>query len=66
MSQAISKIDRVAVAIGRGLVAGVAATAAPPPWRRGIEETAISALHHVVYAATGEAVYQALVASNRS
>lgn len=53
-----------AVAWSPDLVGVPAIGAAPPPWRWGIEETAISALHHVVYAATGEVVYQALAGSN--
>jgi hypothetical protein len=55
-----------AVAWSPDLVAVPAAGAAPPPWRWGVEETTISALHHVVYAATGEAVYRALAGSNGS
>ncbi len=42
------------------LVAVPAAGAAPPPWRWGPLELAISAAHHVVYAAAGEATYRAL------
>lgn len=42
------------------LVAVPAAGAAPPPWRWGAGEVAISGLHHVVYAAAGEAAYRAL------
>ena len=42
------------------LVAVPAAGAAEPPWRWGAGEVAISALHHVVYAAAGEGVYRAL------
>lgn len=49
-----------AVAWSPDLVLVPAAGAAQPPWRWGFAETAISALHHVVYAAAGEAVYQAL------
>jgi hypothetical protein len=37
-----------------------AAGAAPPPWRWGAKEVAISAAHHAIYAATGEATYRAL------
>jgi hypothetical protein len=42
------------------LVAVPAAGAAPPPWRWGAAELAISAAHHVVYAAAGEGAYRAL------
>src|SRR6185312_498049 len=42
------------------LVAVPAAGAAPPPWRWGALEVAISALHHGVYAAAGEGTYRAL------
>ena len=42
------------------LVAVPAAGAAPPPWRWGVVELAISAVHHAVYAAAGEAVWRAL------
>jgi len=42
------------------LVAVPAAGAAPPPWRWGATEVAISAAHHVAYAAAGEATYRAL------
>jgi len=45
------------------LVLVPAAGAAPPPWRWGLAEIAISGFHHVVYAAAGEAVYRALRAS---
>jgi hypothetical protein len=45
------------------LVVVPAAGAAPPPWRWGVAETAISGAHHVVYAAAGEAAYRALRAS---
>jgi hypothetical protein len=37
-----------------------AAGAAEPPWRWGVVETAISGLHHAVYAAAGDGVYRAL------
>jgi hypothetical protein len=37
-----------------------AAGAASPPWRWGALEVAISAAHHVAYAAAGEGVYRAL------
>lgn len=36
------------------------AGAAPPPWRWGSIELAISAVHHAVYAAAGEGAYRAL------
>jgi hypothetical protein len=42
------------------LVAVPAAGAAPPPWRWGATEVAISAAHHVVYAVAGDATYRAL------
>jgi hypothetical protein len=42
------------------LVAVPAAGAAPPPWRWGALELAISAFHHAVYAAAGERTYRAL------
>ncbi len=42
------------------LVAVPAAGAAPPPWRWGTVELAISAAHHAVYAAAGETAYRAL------
>lgn len=42
------------------LVVVPAAGAAPPPWRWGTLELAISAAHHAVYAAAGERVYRAL------
>jgi hypothetical protein len=42
------------------LVVVPAAGAAPPPWRWGITEIAISAAHHAAYAAAGEATYRAL------
>jgi hypothetical protein len=50
----------LAIAWAPDLVAVPAAGAAPPPWRWGVKETAISALHHVVYAGAGEAAYRAL------
>jgi hypothetical protein len=34
--------------------------AAPPPWRWGAGELAISALHHAAYAASGEATWRSL------
>jgi hypothetical protein len=42
------------------LIAVPAAGAAPPPWRWGTKELAISAAHHAVYAAAGETTYRAL------
>ncbi|HEX7289908.1 MAG TPA: hypothetical protein VF250_02165 [Conexibacter sp.] len=42
------------------LIAVPAAGAAPPPWRWGALELTISAAHHAVYAAAGEATYRAL------
>jgi hypothetical protein len=42
------------------LVAVPAAGAAPPPWRWGVTEVAISAAHHAAYAAAGDATYRAL------
>jgi hypothetical protein len=50
----------LAIAWSPDLVAVPAAGAAPPPWRWGVKENAISALHHVVYAGVGEAAYRAL------
>jgi hypothetical protein len=47
-----------AVAWSPDLIGVPAAGAAPPPWRWGATELAISALHHVVYVATAEAVYR--------
>jgi hypothetical protein len=52
-----------AVAWAPDLVLVPAAGAAPPPWRWGVAETAISAAHHAVYAAAGETTYRALRAS---
>lgn len=49
-----------AVAWSPDLVAVPAAGAAEPPWRWGAKETAISAFHHAVYVAAGDAVYRAL------
>jgi hypothetical protein len=49
-----------AIAWTPDLVVVPAAGAAPPPWRWGALELAISAAHHVVYAAAGEATYRAL------
>jgi hypothetical protein len=42
------------------LVVVPAAGAAPPPWRWGAAEVAISAFHHAVYAGAGEAAYRYL------
>jgi hypothetical protein len=42
------------------LIAVPAAGAAPPPWRWGLTETAISGFHHLVYAAAGERAYRSL------
>jgi len=50
----------LAIAWAPDLVGVPAAGVAPPPWRWGVKETAISALHHVVYAGVGEAAYRAL------
>jgi len=50
----------LAIAFLPELVAVPAAGAAPPPWRWGARELAISALHHAVYVAAGEAAYRAL------
>ncbi len=52
-----------AIAWTPDLIAVPAAGAAPPPWKWGAAELAISAAHHLVYAAAGEAVYRALRAS---
>ena len=49
-----------AVAWSPDLVVVPAAGAADPPWRWGVVETAISGLHHAVYAAAGEAASRAL------
>jgi hypothetical protein len=49
-----------AIAWSPDLVIVPAAGAAPPPWRWGARELAISALHHGVYAAAGERTYRAL------
>jgi hypothetical protein len=49
-----------AVAWTPDLVLVPAAGAADPPWRWGFAETAISGLHHAVYAAAGEGAYRAL------
>lgn len=54
-----------AVAWSPDLVVVPAAGAAQAPWRWGAKETAISAFHHVVYAAAGDAVYRALSRSER-
>jgi len=45
------------------LIAVPAAGAAPPPWRWGALEIAISAFHHGVYAAAGEGTYRALTSA---
>lgn len=42
------------------LIVVPAAGSAPPPWRWGAPEVAISALHHGVYAAAGDVAYRAL------
>jgi hypothetical protein len=55
-----------AVAWSPDLVAVPAAGAAPPPWRWGVLETALSGLHHGVYAAAGDAAYRAVAQSDRS
>jgi hypothetical protein len=52
-----------AVSWSPDLVVVPAAGAAPPPWRWGVLETALSGLHHGVYAAAGDAVYRALAGS---
>ncbi|HEV7774200.1 MAG TPA: hypothetical protein VGO48_13040 [Conexibacter sp.] len=44
------------------LVVVSAAGAAEPPWRWGAAELAISAAHHAIYAAAGEAAYRGLAA----
>jgi hypothetical protein len=49
-----------AIAWTPDLVAVPAAGASPPPWSWGAVELAISAAHHVVYAAAGEGVYRVL------
>jgi hypothetical protein len=49
-----------AVAWAPDLIAVPLAGAAPPPWRWGAGELAISGLHHVVYALAGERVYREL------
>ena len=49
-----------AIAWTPDLVLVPVAGAAEPPWRWGAAEVAISALHHAVYAAAGEATYRAL------
>jgi hypothetical protein len=40
-----------------------AAGAAEPPWRWGAKEIAISAAHHIAYAAAGETTYRALASA---
>jgi hypothetical protein len=52
-----------AIAWTPDLVVVPAAGAAAPPWEWGVAETAISGVHHAVYAAAGEAAYRALRAS---
>jgi hypothetical protein len=49
-----------AIAWAPDLLLVPAAGAAPPPWRWGAAEVAISAAHHVAYAAAGETTYRAL------
>jgi hypothetical protein len=49
-----------ALAWSPDLIVVPAAGAAPPPWRWGATEVAISAVHHAVYAAAGERTYRAL------
>jgi len=49
-----------AIAWSPDLVAVPAAGAAPPPWRWGAKEVAISAAHHAAYMAAGDATYRAL------
>jgi hypothetical protein len=59
----------VASEIGRGLLSGLAGTAAmtvsstlqvaPPVWRWSREEVAIDVLHHAVYVAAADAAYRA-------
>lgn len=49
-----------AIAWSPDLVGVPAAGAAPPPWRWGSLELGISAVHHAVYAAAGDAVYRTL------
>lgn len=54
-----------AVAWSPDLVAVPAAGAAQPPWRWGVLETALSGLHHGVYAAAGDAAYRAVARDTR-
>lgn len=51
-----------ALAWAPDLVGVPAAGVAEPPWRWGATEVAISAAHHAVYAAAGDAVYRSLSA----
>jgi len=53
-----------AIAWAPDLIGVPAAGAAPPPWRWGPAELAISALHHAVYAGAAEAVFRALDQGN--
>jgi hypothetical protein len=55
-----------AVAWSPDLVAVPAAGAASPPWRWGLVETALSGLHHGVYAAVGDAAYRAVARTDHS
>lgn len=49
-----------AIAWTPDLIGVPAAGVAPPPWRWGARELAISAFHHGVYVAAGEGTYRAL------
>jgi hypothetical protein len=49
-----------AVAMAPEIVVAPALGATDPPWRWGVLESAISALHHVVWAGASEAAYRAL------
>jgi hypothetical protein len=51
---------QLAIVLTPELVAAPALGATEPPWRWGIAETAISLVHHVVYAAATDAAYRAL------
>jgi hypothetical protein len=55
-----------ALAWAPDLVVVPAAGVAPPPWRWGAPELAISAFHHAVYAAVGERTYRALSSASRA